>query len=450
MDHTASYTEGENAQKVFMEKYENVIETLKSMPKETKEEKAARYDFFKKNQTDEMLKLLFQAVKPQDAKTLFADWGGSEDIRDSKVVNTAFSDLKSLEKSQELFKYFTEALQKQCRVYTGVTSSGQEYSFFQALGKEIEHIKSLDNPERKLVRERTRISTDAQYRIMKCARLLESAYSIDANSGSWDTLKKRAQQLNIECLDGKMSEKECSLVADYVLKTGAFQLEDCLDAPIGDDEDGENVHKELKYSDEDAASNIEREDAENTQKQNRQNYFQMLTDPENYYFLINSKKELFTGAKRADWEWIVWFTQVSILIVLKLRKTDQARGKEYGISAQKEIFSKRKEDSYDYYRYTEEPAGDGEIYELLSPLENLLYDTILDKRYLEKAFSKERFPEDFYDVYHHLLEDSFNFSNKVQAECLGKSESVVSKKLTRYRTVLLPQLEKWFEIMKEN
>ena len=137
------------------------------------------------------------------------------------------------------------------------------------------------------------------------------------------------------------------------------------------------------------------------------------------------------------------------MITLKLKKSCASNEKEYGISSRRESFSKRTEDRYDYYRYTVEPAGDEDIYHVLEPSEKLIYDSILDKRYLLRAFSEERFPEDLYDTYNNLLEESFNFSSKIQAECLRKSESVISKKLVRYRTVLMPQLEEWLEIVRE-
>ena len=431
------YPKGEKAQKLFMEKYGDIIDTLKKMPRKSDEEKGARYFFWKENQTDDLILLLFKAVKPEESEKLLEESGRFTDLTS-----------KSIKDIQELFYYFIEAVKQQTRVYTGISVSGKKYTFFQAIGQEIVHIQSKNGFKRQRLIELSGVSSDKQRNIIKLAKLLEDACFVSKKSqinsaNQVDSFLHRAEELNNSEFDGTLSEKECLFAVDYALGIGIFAKDCSLDAPVG--EDGETSLLDMIA---DKRTGFEELDMDNPDFGN-QKFFHVLGNQKRYQFLIESKKELFRGTKRSDWEWIVWFTQVSILITLKLKKSCASNEKEYGISSRRESFSKRTEDRYNYYRYTVEPAGDEDIYHVLEPSEKLIYDSILDKRYLLRAFSEERFPEDLYDTYNNLLEESFNFSSKIQAECLRKSESVISKKLVRYRTVLMPQLEEWLEIVRE-
>lgn len=443
-----SYPKGAEAQSLFMEKYGAVIESLKHMPRNTEEEKDARYSFFRQHQTDEMILLLFQAVKPWAAERLLVDRSESEDSKDDKGSSDLLS--SDFNKIHKLFLFFMDALREQTRVYKGVTSSGKEYTFFQALGQAIEHIKFMQSDDRKSIKERTGLSLEGQARVMKCAKLLKNAYMTSELDMELDAYMVRAQKLNDACFNGRMTEKECLFAVDFALNRGCFAEHLSLEASYGEDEDGEeSLGNYIADPKADKTEEVEAAEMQSVQIRNQEKFFGILIDQDKYQFLLDAKKELFTGAKRSDWEWIVWFTQVNILIALKLKKSYTSKIGEHGISQQRESFSRQKGDPYYYYRYTIEPAGDEAVYHLMEPVGELLHDSVLDGRYLERAFSAERCPEDFYDVYSNLLEDDFNFSNKVQAECLDKSESLVSKKLTRYRNVLMPQLEKWFEITRE-
>lgn len=448
MEKERSYLKGEEAKRCFMETYGDVIETLMHMPRNTEEEKDARYSFFRQHQTDEMILLLFHAVKPKQAEDIYGKETGSENAEDDKNASASVS--ARFEKAHKIFGFFMDALQEQVRVYTGITSSGAEYSFFQALGQAIEHVKFMQNDDQKRINERTDLSKRGRYRVMKCAKILKSSYRINASDTDPDYYMDRVQKLNDTFFNGEMTEKECTVVLDYVFNRGVFAADISIDTPYGQGEDREDSFGNY-IADPNANKTAEVEDREMqiVRIREQEKFFKILIDQNSYQFLLEVKRELFTGAKRSDWEWIVWFTQVNILLAMKLRKSLRSDLKEYGISQQRESFSKQKGDPYSYFRYTVEPAGDEAVYHLMEPVGKLLHNYIFNKRYLERAFSMERFPEDFYDVYHNLLENDFNFSNKIQAECLEKSESLVSKKLARYRNVLMPQLEKWFEIERE-
>ena len=107
MEKERSYLKGEEAKRCFMETYGDVIETLMHMPRNTEEEKDARYSFFRQHQTDEMILLLFHAVKPKQAEDIYGKETGSENAEDDKNASASVS--ARFEKAHKIFGFFMDA-----------------------------------------------------------------------------------------------------------------------------------------------------------------------------------------------------------------------------------------------------------------------------------------------------------------------------------------------------
>lgn len=464
------YEKNKAAQKVFTEKYGDIIETIRKMPNQTQEDKKARWDYFQEHRTDDLILSLFKAVKPTEDKILHTCYHPTDnastdanteqnrnhceqqnEYSENEICETEYvSDLLSEKKQQALqtAEYFILGLQKQIMTFTGINQSGHEYSIFQAMGMEIQHIKSKEQPENKKLKEKTRISTERLQRIKKLAITLENAQKTTGIC-AYDSFVKVAHEINKRQFEGQLSEDDCLFAVEYALKIGRFAETTSLDTPLGDD--GEETIGDMAQTENNPIEDvIEKLDREHTLKPEHpiHSLISLLSEKKAFEFLIDSRKDLFKGTKRADWQWMVWFTQINILIELKLEECSIRRTNgDMNLPSERINQYRTTENERFYYRYDTEPAGNEDIYFALKPSGDIIYDSILDQRYLSRAFAQENFPSDFYEVYKNILHETFHFTNGIQAECLGKTEGTISKKLKRYKTILQPQFQKWLELM---
>ena len=216
------YEKNKAAQKVFTEKYGDIIETIRKMPNQTQEDKKARWDYFQEHRTDDLILSLFKAVKPTENKILHTCYHHTDnastdtnieqnrnhceqqnEYSENEICETEYvSDLLSEKKQQALqtAEYFILGLQKQIMTFTGINQSGHEYSIFQAMGMEIQHFKSKEQPENKKLKEKTRISTERLQRIKKLAITLENAQKTTGIC-AYDSFVKVAHEINKRQID---------------------------------------------------------------------------------------------------------------------------------------------------------------------------------------------------------------------------------------------------------
>ena len=85
-------------------------------------------------------------------------------------------------------------------------------------------------------------------------------------------------------------------------------------------------------------------------------------------------------------------------------------------------------------RFESEPAGDIEIYNLILPSEQILWDKLFHHDYLNSAFRTEERenPENLENVYSWLLNKDYNLTNDYIAKLFGVNKSKVSKETKKY------------------
>ena len=89
-------------------------------------------------------------------------------------------------------------------------------------------------------------------------------------------------------------------------------------------------------------------------------------------------------------------------------------------------------------RYESEPAGDIEIYKLMLPSEQILWEKLFHHKYLNSAFQMEEreAPENLENVYAWLLNKDYNLTNDYIAKLFDVHKSKVSKQAKKYAEMM--------------
>lgn len=440
-------------QDAFEEKYGDIIKHISRMPKSTDEEKTARLEYFNSKKSDEFLVDLFVAAKPQYGFSFFHNnelYSETEEYISGTLHNTRYEEVL------DNYNAFLNALQEVVKYYTGVAKEGYSYSFFNALGTAMN--KKLHESNRNIIRHHSRVGSRKADQINKMAKLLSShmdTVGIEKGLFSRSLALKEARIINEGMESGQLSEAELETAVDFVLGIGVYQSPASLNKNLGEesDDDGDTLGDMLAGNKQDIPENqVILNDTSNSQRIYEQ--LEIFSDPESFKAVIETLGKIAKGKRYDIYVYTLWFIQINILIALKLEMTKEAK-RDKGQYIQEETYvshpiQEKRTKGVHYYRYTDKPAGNEMVYKDLLPVDDIIYDTILNKDYLRRAFPENLFPEDFYHVYEELLDDAFRFSAEIQREVLGKNSTDYSKLKSRYAKEILPLLNNYVKKLMED
>ncbi len=126
-----------------------------------------------------------------------------------------------------------------------------------------------------------------------------------------------------------------------------------------------------------------------------------------------------------------------IMVCLKLRYISHEQARELKLPKEEANLPdefRGNGDAYGYYRYTEEPAGDGDLYDCFQKIGAEVIEGLLHKNYIDRAIRNEY--DRLWTLYNSLLKDEFTFSDSVIAGMKGTNNMFVTRKRRAFRKMI--------------
>lgn len=420
----------------FNEKYGKVIQELAGMPSSTKEDKRLRWKFIlqlriEADQTTDVLNYdtfvmeCFRTFKPAKWNKLAKNLA---DV-DKTVLDDDKEDLDSLA--------FMEALQETVETYSQ-SALDNGIAFSQWVGENYKH-KQKTNKCVTAMDEKYPYYGEATKR--KKLRLYKAINTIKKE---WEQLEakekkiKSFREMAVEVLKdiSGLSKKD---ILDICMLAEALSMVSVDDELTSDDGEAYSMEDVIGYKT--YLSEKNREDDQN---------FDLWMHAVLQY-LSDNFAEIKNATDKKSYDLLKVFMTRDILVELKLElmgddyleSVKKTQGKNYSrwLQSVKEPRCtswchrvghclKNEREKGCYRRYTEEPAGDLECYEMLKPYEGELYRHVFHREYLEGAFGKE--PENFFKVYYDLLRKDFDFTDREMAKSIHLNKERLSRAKKKY------------------
>lgn len=430
----------------FEARYKDFLNELSEMPKETKEDKEARYKWFKDSAIhDDIIIELMETLRPRAYEKLYKRVSLNRDGEMYKGLESDF-DIASFKYTKEVDPLvYMETFVESIKTYTGVNSKKEQVPFIAYVGK-----KYKQNAERA---SGVNMDVDTSYGmtmpyaqagnkvyIVKLTRALKNMKEKTGNKYSLAKLVDMAIEDIGENHKFTKNEIETAIIKVYALDMGSF------DSPL--DEDG-NALKEII-----GKAETELEEIENNGV--FQAFIQRLAEnPEKNW------GEISLASSKKSREWLKIFLTKDILIALKLDAVIMKLPKNYlkgriPEAVQSNLVPEPKcgqwcprakrcklESDGCYIRYDKirenPPYGNDEIYHLLVSAGDLVYKNLLYKEYLDGALINENLEDVWRNkLYIHSMdrkedmEQTFDFTDATMGKILGKDKSTISHARTKY------------------
>ena len=359
----------------FEERYSDFLTALRKMPRGTKEEKAERWERFRRYPLcDEFILDLMDTYQPNAFQRFRCR------LNDPDADNSEDLDMASFKHMKEMDPaVFMEVVQRAVCTYTGIKQDGGSYNFVSCVGR-LYSQEAMRKASKAAVEENGgsdgEISEKNLPNIMRLRKRVEELFQKDPSINSREEALKQllsegaqgCTRKDLELVRVLIRGKNCSIY-DQVTEEGAV-LGDILS-------DRKDYYSEILEQDEEGIP-----------------FLKIVCG--------NILKEW--EKKKKNQEFFKIFFTRDILKGLKLDETGKP--------------------------YSQEPAGNEEFYRKVKFHGEMMYQKIFCMGYLRRAFVEK--PENFYEVYVRVLREDFDFSDKLVAEVIGKDKSVVSRRRKDY------------------
>lgn len=435
-------------------KYKALLDELRAMPNGTKEERAARFDWMKR-----------QPEYGPFVMDVMNQWReGSCDKLQNKLRKTEFTTMNpdagiaSTKTGREDPVVFMESLKLAIEYYTGINAKGETYTFLQSIGTNYnqEMPKAAGINDFETLGFSTGTQKENLHKVLKLVRKVKRICEITEN-------KKSVEEVLEACLasetTAKFTKKEILLAKRMV---EGLDLVASMDYELSeDDEHGTTFGEQIEFS-ETGYDMLEQMSAADSFLDAAQNDFE-------------EKWETVTAStSKKNRELIKAFLSKDILITLKLEALNEIEKKKYKDILEPKCgqWCPRKECIYTrivdgektvlkrdgcYIRYgarvNAKEHGDRDVYEMLKRIGQPIYEKVLHNKYIDFAYQAE--VDNLEDMYNGTLKpanatcekDSFQFTDVVLGNVLGESRSNISKCKSVYKKQVRPEL---YQIFKES
>lgn len=428
------------------EEYNHVISELKSMPSDTPEERAARWEWFRGQDAYDavavyMLRQMRSGAFRELTKRLDLQEVQSEDF---DMAGGAYAD-KSVNLDTVVF---TEALKQTVQTYTGEGRSG-EIPFLACVRKTYDQMCIRESGQDPLKLEGMRMQSrkERMYYVLRLVRSTREALERSGRRGN-------AREVLLECAAQekiRLSRAELEDALDCVEHLGVIGR---LDEPLEDEDDSGASLGDTVADPKDSYAGLEA-------GRKWEAFLEAFSEG-----LENGWQTVKSASGKKDREIIQSFLSKDILIVLKLKYLEEELRREYRDQLEPKCrqwchrsgrCSVKGEGCYIRYGTMPEDRENGadDIYEKLKGQAEPLYGCILNNEYVDRAF--ETPPGSLYDIYTGKLKDfrgedgdTFQFTDAVLAKALGIGDrSKISRMRKRYETVTRNELYKIFSRTEE-
>lgn len=364
----------------FEERYRDFLTTLKEMPRRTQEEKAGRWEWFRRYPLhDEFILDLMDTYQPKAFKRFCSR------VNDPSIDNSEDLDIASFKHMKEMDPaVFMEVVQRAVCIYTGIKQDGGSYNFVSCVGR-LYSQEAMRQASKAAMEENGgsdgEISRKNLPNIMRLKKRVEELFQKDPSiSSREEALKQVLSEGTHGC-----TRKDLELVRVLIRGKGRSIYDQVTEegTVLGDIlADSRDYYSEIfEKSEEDIP------------------FLKIICES----ILQEGEPIRSTGRKKEQEFFRIFFTR-DILKGLKLDETGKP--------------------------YPQEPAGNEEFYQKVKSQGDIMYQKIFYMGYLHRAFAEK--PENFYEVYVRVLREDFNFSDKLVAEMMGKDKSVVSRRRKDY------------------
>lgn len=412
-------------QEEFESDYREVLEELKKRPRENPEEKIQCWDWFRDylglEGYQKFAEDIIRVFRPKAYEWL-QNYAGENT---GSVLDEASCKMVEKDKSGKQMDplVFMEALKEAVKEYSGRNSSGESYSFIasvgQKYGQKAYHAAGENDyknsgmlpaiPERNM------------------AAVLKLAKNIDILMQKCNDDRMLSNVVK-EALEGVPGHNYTKADIDAAIRMyQKLNLVTSLDMPISEDN----------------------EDSLESMIQDKDDKYEELTEGEMlraFFEKVGKNWGKVKGAtKKEARNWLRVFMTKDILIALKLDVLPELSKQEKklwrtlepepacGQWCPKKSWCKKDKRISCFARYTENPAGNCDVYMMLKPYEEIVYKELFHPDYVDRAI--EMNPKDLDEVYENLLKNDFNFSDKILADVMMKNKGTVSNKRKEYEKV---------------
>ena len=400
------------------EQYGEVLHELSRMPKETKEDKAARWKWFQTHLRYESLFMKVMEAYSPSGYEMMIRCKGSGDLAEmsGKRTREISSEEFLLAVKETVEGYMEEKAEAGKEGSFFVSCVGQKYrQNIQKAGGAYRYDQGSPMPE---------IPYDRKCQVIKYVneikKMIETG-EIKEYSGFWEERRKEVCRSK----DWNISKKEWDAAVCMVYN---MNMPTSMNQSVGDEEDGMTREEMFEDLTERAEAKTERE----AREEQLGNFIQNMAQDWKYVKCAANKRSR---------EWIRIFLTKDILIELKLDSipelTDREKKQWKDCEPEphcRQWCSRRKTCSREktgcYIRYRTKPAGNAGIYEILSPHDSVIYHNLLVKAYIDRAIEGE--PENLYEVYENYLRKDFDFQDRILGEVIHKDKSAVSRARSDY------------------
>ncbi len=356
-------------------KYREFLSKLKNMPTDTAQDKEDRKQaVISYPELNDFVEDLLHAYKPPAYEKLMKHLGISDTYPNQEAKDSLWDNVHTDP------GLFYEAILSAAEYYTGQDSSGNPVSFLASVGFKFKQMANMQYAKES-VESTGKIPDIAENRIAKIYKLAMSVKELKESgvSANFENV--------LDSLDSSKNITKKEREAVLLIASGQYKIKE-MDAPAN------NEDQDTKWG-------------------------ELIPDKNNEFKKLEERESTLDMLKSFFLHWD------NMDALFKKREKECIR-----IFLTKDILQPLKMDSHNE-PYLDEPAGNPDIFELLSPYESVVYGKIFYKDYVDYAITGK--PEDLYDVYANLLRKGFQFSDKEIAEALDRDKTYVSKRHKLYK-----------------
>ncbi|MBQ9887292.1 MAG: hypothetical protein IJM37_10625 [Lachnospiraceae bacterium] len=407
------------AGKDFEEKYEDVLNTIKLMPKKTLEDKEARYSYIKSNKCyDSFVVDLFKAYSPKEY-TKLTTYLSEQNKNVEYDSNIAFQKQK---KNTIDTLVFMETFMETIKGYTGEDSKGRKVLFLQNFGIKYRQKADIASAENEMAKNGVSIDRPSKnkVKIMKLVKIIKKSKDIN-NKSVVDAIDEALKS------DSVSVTKRDIEVAICIVESLDFTSS--LSKPIN--EEGNVTQGDIISNEFDVYEQFDSY-GDRTYGEVVSGFFNKFLDD-----FDTEWEQVKIASSKPNRNILQLFLTKDLLILLKLKSVNATNSKIDKFEKNLGSKYKNEEDRGIYYiRYKKEPAGNRDVYTMLQPSAIKLCNNIFNLDYVNRAISNldnNLLEKDiFYSMYYNLLKKDFKFSDEIIAEILNKNKTIVSRARNKY------------------
>ncbi len=393
------------------ERFVELLNTLKKMPRSTPEEKKRRLGYFRKHPLhDKMIMDLLQTLKPEAYKSLLNPQFDKSNA--SSAIVSAASGRKEVDT-----EVFMEAINEAIQKYTGTKKDGTEYTFISSVKLNYQQCAGRAAAVHDYQNAQVMLPKIPERNMSEVLKLVKDVRRLKEGLGN---------QISAEVLlDKILKDTDNSRFCTSQMREAVINIVDNLYAKI-------SMNITVNEEDEHDLSEILGKEDPGFQRVEDEHAFRQLLEKILKY-LEASWSLVEAGTDKQTRDLFRAFFTKEILILLKLRYVGEKVGSQAEANCRqwcpRRSRCKIKRDGC-YVRYEMEPAGNEEIYELLQPSGEKLCQKIFQKKYLERAVGKKN--EQLIQIYQKVLKDDFRFTDAILGEALNREKTQISKGRKKY------------------